>query len=80
MSSSGTDFMTYTKMHLSTNTIDQFRTGVDLLDESDNSVELSIGRIEVVVVDVKLGTGIRITSSLERDVDERLRDVISSSR
>jgi len=67
-------------MHLSTDTVDQLGTGVDLLDKCNNSVELGIGRIEVVVVNVKLGTGIGITGSLESDVNERLRNAISPSR
>jgi len=59
-------------MHLGTNTVDKLSARVDLLDKSDDSVDLGVGCIQIVVVDVELGASIGIASSLESNVDERL--------
>jgi len=60
-------------MHLGTATINEFSACVvDLLHEVDKAVNLGIGRIEVVVVDVELGSTISVAGSLEGNVHETL--------
>jgi len=59
-------------MHLGTNTVDKLGARIDLLDEGDDSIDFGVGCIQVVVVDVELGAGIGVASSLESNVDERL--------
>jgi len=63
---------THRKMHLRADTVNELGTTVDLLDNSNDCVNLGIWRIEVVVVDVELGTGINLSGGLESHLNERL--------
>jgi len=59
-------------MHLSADTVNELGATIDLLDNSNDCVGLGIRRIEVVVVDVELGSGINLTRGLESDLNEGL--------
>lgn len=61
------------QVHLGTNTINELRAAVvDRLDEVDESSELRVRAVEVVIVDVQLGVGVSLARGLEGNGDEAL--------
>ena len=60
-------------IELHTNAIDRDTLRNPLVDVAAHAVDLAVvGTVEVVVVDVELGRGIRLTGSLESDGNEFL--------
>lgn len=67
---------TYTEMHLCADTINDLAVVlVSALDERDHSLDLRIIGIEVEVVDVQFGIGVRCARSFERNGDEGLSSI-----